>query len=178
VEAALTLQRAHGLKAADIRCLWVSTFAEAARLTIARPATTEAAQYSLPFPVAAALVHGHLGPEALTGAALADEAVLTLAERVVLHEDPALSQRFPVERIARVRVEMDDGATFDSGETGPRWEAADPPSDDELRAKFRWLAGTVLPAERAAALEAALWQCDELEAAAEVLAHLTPPVNP
>jgi 2-methylcitrate dehydratase PrpD len=176
VEAALALQRAHSVPAACIRRVHVSTFAHAARLTIARPATTEAAQYSLPFPLAAALVHGRLGSAELAGPALAEADVLALADRVELVEDPALSRRFPVERIARVRLELENGACLDSGEARPRWEAADPPSDAELLDKFRWLAGGELPPERAAALEAALWHCADLDDAAKLLEHLTPPV--
>jgi len=176
VEAALALQQAHALPLARIHCIRVVTFAHAARLRIAHPATTEAAQYSLPFPVAAALVHGRLGAEALTGAALADEAVLALADRVELAEDPALSARFPAERLARVQIELDDGACLDSGEMVPRWEAADPPADAEVLDKFRWLAAGVLPAERAAALEDALWNCAELPDARTLLDRLASPV--
>ena len=61
-----------------------------------------------------------------------------------LVEDPALSRRFPQERIARVRLELADGACLDSGEVSPRWEATDPPSDLELLDKFRWLAGVIV----------------------------------
>jgi 2-methylcitrate dehydratase PrpD len=176
MEGALALQQAHGLAIGDIRRIRVTTFAHAVRLCIARPNTTEAAQYSLPFPVAAALVHGRLGPRALTGPALNDETVLALADRVELVEDPALSQRFPRERIARVQIERHDGASFETGEVHSRWEAGAPASDDEVLEKFRWLAAEALPAERAAALEDALWRCEDLPEAAVILDSLTPPV--
>ncbi len=175
VEAALALQRAHGFAAGDIRRIQVTTFREAVALAHPRPPTTEAAQYSLPFPVAAALVHQRLGPEALTGAGLIDAAVLQLAGCVDLIEDPALSARFPRERVARLRVDLADGRVVESGEVTARWEAGDPPADGDLREKFRWVAGGALPPDRAAALEAMAWDCAGLPDAAALEALLARP---
>lgn len=60
----------------------------------------------------------------------------------------------------------------------PRWDAdADPPDDAALLDKFRWLARTVLPEPRAAALEAALWECDRLSDARDINTLLTPPIE-
>jgi hypothetical protein len=61
-----------------------------------------------------------------------------------------------------LRLDTTDGCTYESGEVTARWDAAQPPSDLELREKFRWLAGSVLAEEQAAALEAAAWGCAEL----------------
>ena len=61
VEAAYQLQQAHQLNLAEIASLRVHTFHEAVRLNHPHPVTTEEAQYSLPFPVAAMLVNGRLG---------------------------------------------------------------------------------------------------------------------
>jgi 2-methylcitrate dehydratase PrpD len=124
--------------------------------------------------VAAALVHGRLGPESLVGEALRDPAVLALAARVEMIEDAAMNARFPAERRAEVTVETADGARLASGEVGPAWEADDPPSDDELRAKFRWLAAA-LPGERARAIEAAAWDCAGLAEAAALRELLAAP---
>ncbi|MGH2521473.1 MAG: MmgE/PrpD family protein, partial [Anaerolineales bacterium] len=156
-EGALAIQHAHQLRPDDIARIRVTTFYEATQLNHPRPATTEEAQYSLPFPVAAALFHHGLGPAALSGQALHDEAVLSLADRVELAEDPALSARFPAERVARVRVETTEGQYFELEEVKPRWEASAPPTDEELRAKFRWLAAGQLPQARAEALEGSIW---------------------
>ena len=60
-EASLTLSRQHGFGHEDIEQITVHTFHEATRLATWNPATTEEAQYSLPFPVAAALVFGQSG---------------------------------------------------------------------------------------------------------------------
>jgi 2-methylcitrate dehydratase PrpD len=176
IAGALALQRAHRLAPDAIRCIQVHTFHEAACLVVQEPATTEEAQYSLPFPVAAALVHGRLGAGELTGAALRDPLVLTLAKRLELVEDAGYSGRFPDERIARVIIETEVGETFDSGEAEALWDRNSPPTDDELLAKYRWLAREGLSEQRAAALEAAAWDCASLPDAAALLSLITPPV--
>lgn len=116
IAGALALQRAHHLPVEAIRSIRVSTFREASCLAVAQPRTTEEAQYSLPFPVAAALVHGQLGVAELTGQALQDPQVLRLSRSVELVDEPDYSRRFPDERIARVRIETDSSKVFDSGE--------------------------------------------------------------
>lgn len=175
VSGALALQRAHAIAPDDIRRIRVHTFHEAVRLATVYPANTEQAQYSLPFPVAAALVHGELGPAQLSGAGLHDARVLSLMEHVELIEEPSLNARFPAERLARVIIETHSGAVFDSGEVRPRWDAdTDPPDDAALLDKFRRLARAVLPGPRAAALEAALWDCDRLSDARQINMLLAP----
>ncbi|MBM4187182.1 MAG: MmgE/PrpD family protein [Gemmatimonadetes bacterium] len=176
IHGALTLQRVHRLTPDAFGRIRVHTFHEATRLVVRHPVTTEEAQYSVPFPVAAALVHGEVGPDQLSGAALRDPRVLAIADRVELIEEDAYNRRFPAERIARVVIETADGATLDSGESRPRWGAGENagPSDDDLREKFRWLARGSLPEQRALALERALWECDRLPDAEHILSVLTP----
>jgi 2-methylcitrate dehydratase PrpD len=175
VAGAMALQQSNALALDDIRRIRVHTFHEAVQLDATHPANTEEAQYSIPFPVAAALVHGELGPAQLSGGGLRDPHVLSVMERVELIEDKSLSARFPAERVARVVIETSSGATFDSGEVKPKWDAATaPPDDDALLGKFRWLARTVLPEPRVAALEAALWHSDRLSDASEINRLLAP----
>ncbi len=162
IAGALALQETYDISSPDIRRIRVFAFHEATRLTCRRPQNTEQAQYSLPFPMAAALVHGQLGPHELSGPALVDADVLSLSDRVELVEEPLYNERFPAKRYSRVQIETVGGEVYDSGEVQPRWRADDPPSDDELRAKFHWLASSVLGDSRAAALETLIWGCDEV----------------
>lgn len=55
IEGALALQREHALDLNAIKRIDVSTVHNATRLTTRRPATTDQAQHSTPFPIAAAL---------------------------------------------------------------------------------------------------------------------------
>ena len=170
VTGVLQLQQQFNLRPEAIERIRISAFHEATRMTVRRPQNTDEAQYSLPFPVAAALVHGRLGPTELMGVALHDPQVLQLVDRIEVIEDPALSARFPAERLARVQITA-DGREHDSGIIGPRWGDV-APTEAELREKFHWLAGYVLPEERAGALEAYIWGMDEAEDAATLATFL------
>ena len=177
IAGARALQRAHAFPLAAIERIEVITFHQATRLASRRPSTTEEAQYSLPFPVAAALAHGQLGLAQLSGAGLADPDVLRLADRIDLVDDPVLSARFPAERVARVRIETVDGAVFDSGETKAPWDAAAPPTDQELIEKFRWLAADSVSAARATELLDVVWNCADLADAGRLIDLLALPCD-
>lgn len=175
IAGALALQRSHMLPLAAIERIQVSTFHQATRLSCRRPATTEEAQYSLPFPVAAALAHGQLGLAQLSGVGLEDQHVLRLADRVELLDDPELSSRFPAERVARVRIETTGGVVADSGDTIAPWDAANPPTDEELIEKFRWLASESISSARTDELVDVILNCAEMTDAGRLVALLAAP---
>jgi 2-methylcitrate dehydratase PrpD len=168
VEGALALYHAGGFELDEIETIEVHTFHEGVRLAMRRPKTTEEAQYSLPFPVAAALVHGRLGPEEVSGEGLGDAAVLALADRIKLIEDEGFNEVFPGQRFARVVVQLQDGRRLDSGQVGPKWDGTQPPTDEELLEKFRWLAGTRLSSERIEKLLGLIWESEVLEDVVEL----------
>src|SRR5947207_4526801 len=136
MEAALALQRAHGLAAADVTALAIDSFREAIDLGAGctLPRTTEEAQYSLLYPVAAALVFGAFGPQELETDALADPRVRRLQGVITLTEDATFSRRFPAERWARVRITLADGRVLTSEPARARGNPENPLADDELRA--------------------------------------------
>lgn len=117
VQAALELRERHRLTAPQIDYAEVVTFHHAARLSTSQPATAEAAQYSLPFPVAAALARGTVGPVEVGPLGLADEQVLRLSDAITVTEDHIHTSRFPAERWAEVSVVLRDGRRLDSGPT-------------------------------------------------------------
>ena len=177
IEAALALKQTCSIKPEQVRQIRIFTFHEATRLDCRCPGSTEEAQYSLPFPLAAALLAGRLGAGELSGPALADPVVLKLSNCVQLIEDDNFSRRFPARRFARVEIETSDGEVLDSGEKEADWEAANPPTDRELREKFRRLADGQLSAERAADLEKAVWGCAELDDVDRLLLLLARPAD-
>lgn len=174
ITAALALQEAHAFAPDDIREIRVHTFHQAVRLSRRRPQTTEEAQYSLPFPLAAAMVYGALGWAQLNDVALQDSRVLRLADRVRLLESHEFNERFPAERVARLEIELRQGAVLTSEKTVPPWEKEAPPGDEALREKFRKLASH-LPPERVMRLEHLLWRCAELTDVHDLIAELAPP---
>ena len=146
ITAALALQAEHGFAADAIERVTIETFAEAVALGsgCVSPTTTEEAQYSLPFPVAAALVFGRVGGDEIGAAGLSDARVHRLLSRMTLVEDAAFSKRFPSERWARVRVALADGRTLVSEPAQVRGVPDNPLTDAELRSKYREFAAPVL----------------------------------
>jgi 2-methylcitrate dehydratase PrpD len=174
VEAVLQLQSEHGIAADAIAAIRITTFHEAVCLATRRPRTSDEAQYSLPFSVAAALAHGTLGPDQLTGPALVDSRVLRLIGRLEFQECPDLSARFPARRFAHATITTTDGRSFEARDVEARWDAGAPPSDAELAEKFRWLAQK-LPTERGRSLERTILGCAALADAWQLLELLAEP---
>jgi 2-methylcitrate dehydratase PrpD len=182
IEAALSLMRSHDLAVADIAQIRVETFEKATRLAHPEPRTTEEAQFSLPYPVAAALwnwADGRagwygLGPQQLLDEHLGDPRVLDLARRTALIPADDLTRAFPGRFLARVTIEMQDARRFTSPETTFRGELDDPLTASELRAKFRWLAGSLLPPDRVEAIANAVFDLPTSDSIDPLLRQLIP----
>jgi len=136
IDAAQALRRRHGLASEQIRSVRIATFHHATRLSHPQPATTEEAQYSLPFPVAVALKYGAVRFDALTGEALEDAEVLRLSHAIRAEERAEFSARFPEQRVADVRIELFDGRHFDSGPTQASGDPDLPLAASAIRQKF------------------------------------------
>jgi len=148
VEAALSLQTEHGFSADEVDHIDVHTFHEGVRLAVRRPLTTEEAQYSLPFPTAAALVHGDVGPAQVSPGSLADPEILRLSDSVVLIEDEAYNKAFPDRRLAHVEVHLRNGTVLTSDPTEARGDPDAHLSQNEIEAKFIRYAEPILGPDR------------------------------
>ncbi len=155
-EAALALKRSNDFGDTDIVSIGIESFREAIALgsQCRYPATTEDAQYSLTYPVAAALVHGRLGAPQVDADALRDPRILRLLDGMTLTEEPGFSRLFPAERWALVRITLRDGRSLVSEPARARGNPENPIQDDELRSKYRALAQPVLGPQRSARIEA------------------------
>jgi 2-methylcitrate dehydratase PrpD len=158
----LLLRERYQLAIDAIKAISIYTFHEAVRLAGRHPQNTEEAQYSVCYSVAAALVHGRLGIPELSGEALQDPLVLRLSDSIELIEHDGYNAHFPVNRYARIEVEMEEGSVYDSGPVESIWGSDNPPTDQELKAKFRWLTAGLRPESRITELEEAIWGCAEL----------------
>lgn len=176
VEAVLELRRAHGLTAQEVAAIEVESFHEATRLATADVKTTEEAQYSTAFPCAVALVRGGLGAADVSGGALHDPEIRRLAHALSFTESEMANAAFPGRRFARVRLTLSDGRALESRWHEPRWDAAAPPTEAELRAKFHSLAAPALGTGRTAAIEAALGALPEA-GLAPLIGQLTIPAS-
>ena len=161
VEAALSIR--NSVPVQDIEAVRVVTFHQAVRLAGPTPRSTDEAQYSISFPVAAALVHGRVGPAEIDGAGLRDPEVLRLGRTMTLAEDDTFNARFPVEFWGRVEVTLKDGRVVSSEPCLPRGDPRNPLTDGEVAAKFEALAGPVLGTERSARLAAAVEDLSDVD---------------
>jgi 2-methylcitrate dehydratase PrpD len=161
VAGAIKIVRDHRLTPDQIRRIRVRTFEAATRLLNDPPRDTEAAQYSLAFPVAAALLDGEVGPRQVLPPRLTDPRLLSLLARVKTEMAPELEAEFPAKAPAEVVVETTGGQIFFSGRMEAQWEPPDTlPSDEDLENKFLWLARPVLGKKKASALVEKIWSAD------------------
>ena len=149
IDAVLALRRQKRLRSSDIEQITVHTFHEATRLGVRHPRTTEEAQYSLPWPVASAVVHGRVSPAEVDEQALTHEPTKALADRVRLVEESSLNATFPRTASAWVEIRLNDGRSCVSDLHHGRGEPGDPLPREEIHAKFRSLATPVIGTERA-----------------------------
>jgi 2-methylcitrate dehydratase PrpD len=153
MEAAAQLRRENSFGHADIEGVIVRTFHEASKLATAEPNGTDAAQYSLPFPLAALLVRGQVGPAEIDGDALDDADILRLSRLTDLVDDPSYSALFPRERWAEVEIRLADGRRLQSKPAVARGSADNPLSRRELSDKFHGLMEAAGLGDRARPIE-------------------------
>ncbi len=170
---AMQLQQEYQFHHTDITKIEIHTFHESSRLAMRYPTKTDEAQYSLPFPMGALLVHGRLFLPELSGENLHHPEVLRLSGLVELIEADYFNDRFPAERLSRVVIETNTGQRYDSGVVRPLWDLTTPASAEDLLQKFRTLAHDHLSPSHAAALESALWQVEALPKVSELVELLT-----
>jgi 2-methylcitrate dehydratase PrpD len=144
VDAILRLRNEHRLQAEQVESILVHTVEAATHLFAGAPTTEEEAQYSLGWPIAAALVHGEVGPEQMGERALQDPRCQRLASRVGVAVDPELDARFPLECLAWIEVQTLDSRRLHSEVTGARGDPHVPLSDAALERKFRRLCDPII----------------------------------
>src|SRR5918998_2849496 len=149
IEGALSAARQIGATATDVARVRVHTFEAATHLRSAAPRTTEEAQFSLPWPIACALIDGVVGPEQVSGESLSDTARRELAARVELVVDPELERAFPEQALAWVEIQTTGGSRARSNISAAPGDADTPLGDEELTDKFRRLTDPVLGADLA-----------------------------
>lgn len=174
IEGALEATGALGVAGRDVARVRVHTFEAATRLRPTAPGTTEEAQFSLPWPLAAALVDGGVGPDQVLEPDLVRPDLRDLAQRVELVCDPELERAFPSRALAWVEVETVDGRRARSPVVAARGDPDAPLGDDELTAKFSELAGPVVGLERSERLAGVIRHLPDKEDLSPLLDLLRP----
>ncbi|MEP6811985.1 MAG: MmgE/PrpD family protein [Actinomycetota bacterium] len=136
----------------------------------AAPRTEYEAKFSLPYSIAALLVHGRIGVDSYVAGAIADERVLELAARVRyrVEDFDSAARAFP----GGIRLTLDDGSALQARLDYQQGAPENPLSELAVVAKFRANAGLALPPDRVDALVDAVLRLDELEHGTAALAEL------
>jgi 2-methylcitrate dehydratase PrpD len=146
----------------------VATYRFASVMRNPDPPNYFASKYSLPHAAAAMVARGGAGFAELDDTALTDPIIAGLRARVHISEDPAMSALVPRLRPARVTITLADGRRATHARDSHRGDFHAPFGEDEIRAKFRQLASTVLTPEGAAAVETAVDRCEEWSSVADL----------
>jgi len=180
IAAVQKLQREHDWGVEDIAAIRVQGHHWTAVLQTSHPTTTEEAQFSVKWPLAAFLIDGEVGPDQILETRLGDASINALVHKIELVESEEIDNLYrPIfegeedgSSVSRVVIRLKDGTTLDSGlvpeacRLGPRGDEAG------LEQKFRWLTRYVLEENRIATLLETLWHFDELQDVGEFVALL------
>jgi 2-methylcitrate dehydratase PrpD len=161
----LKVRKEAGCDAESIDKVEIETFLEACTLFQGVPRDSEQAQYSVVYPVAAALLYGDFGPEQVANSRIPDERVVAMARKISIRFREEFQPKFPMQRLAEVAITIGD-RTFRSGVVGALGDAADDPLPaGEVERKFlRYTAGRLSAEEQQMVLN---W-CGQLEQLPEI----------
>jgi 2-methylcitrate dehydratase PrpD len=157
---------------AQIARIEVATYAFAAAMRDQDPVNAFAARYSLPHAAAAIVLRGEAGLEAFDDPQVHDPAFVALRRRVQVTEDPALTARYPTDKPGRATVTLTDGRSATVARDSARGDFRQPYAEEEIRAKFRDLAGRLLAPAAVARAEAAVERIEDWSSAATLLGIL------
>ena len=162
VDAALRIRERAHLHPSTVESITVETFSIAANYGNKDIRTALDAQMSLPYAVAAALVHGKVGMAEFEEAARTNPLLRSLCTQTQIVVDAELDQDYPAKRPARVRIRA-GGEEYVEEVPQPYGEPDNPMTDSDLEAKFRRLVTPVLDPDRCEAIIRSVWRLDDLD---------------
>ena len=178
IQAALNLRSEHAITVDDIEKIEISAFHEATRLARDIPETTGKAQYSISYPVAAALKFGKLGAREVSGETFGDPDIARLVSLTTIAECPECNDNFPQDRLGRTVIETRDGQRLDSGMVRAPGEHTNPVNRAGIVDKYREFVRPVLDPDRAARIEELVFRLDREDMLASELTDLLyPPIR-
>jgi 2-methylcitrate dehydratase PrpD len=135
---------------------------------IYEPATSMAAQFSIPYVVATALLKGRPGVETFDERNISDRTVLAFARKVKVMVDPEVTPYFPAHEPSKVTVNLLDGSSYSKTIICSKGTPNNPMSNEELEAKFTTFALQVIPARQAERAVESIRNLDKMARAREL----------
>ena len=130
------------------------------------PQNSETADHSIPYVVAATLMDGTVGPRQFRDDRLWNPELRALIQRVEVVAEDAFTRIYeqrPPQHHTRVTVRLRNGRSLVGEAGGPKGDMANPPSDQDVEAKFRMLAEDYLGPRRVRAVLDRLWALEDIE---------------
>lgn len=160
----------HEFSTDQISKIRVEVYEAASHLGTVLPETTEQAQFSLTWPIAAMVADGEVGPKQVLEPRLGDEHIRTMAGKVEIIVSPELTHLYELcERLdpegldgSRVTIELDDGRTLESGLVSIPPYAKQVWDRKRMERKFRWLLADLIPIEKIDRLTEMIWDFERL----------------
>lgn len=121
----------------EIESIKVTSFAKALLLDHMQPENPVAAMYSIPFIIGCFLAQKRVGPGEMTFDTLDDGEILAIAKKVILVEDPDITDKFPLKCLARVTISLKNGKSINSETLSAKGDPDNPYSQEEMRIKFQ-----------------------------------------
>ncbi len=166
IDAALKLRAQIGSNLEAIEKITIESFSAAVEIIGGepekwRPTTRETADHSLPYCVAVALMDGKVTLESFDNAHLGNSELLALVQKIEVKASEGMNAKYPEGIPNLVRVQLRDGRAFEDEVTFPTGHARKPMTDDEVVAKFKSLAGPLLPEARITEILDRCWNLDK-----------------
>jgi 2-methylcitrate dehydratase PrpD len=178
IDAALALRAANRIDPAQIARIDVGIVAAGFPIVCEpidakrRPRSVVDAQFSLPFSIGTALVHGSAWPDEFAPARLDDPAIRRLMDRVHPVHDASLDARYPRTWPCWLTITLDDGTRHEARIDHPLGDPEHFPDTGTLAAKFARLADPVVGGDRARAIRSAVATIGECGDVCDLLALL------
>jgi len=180
IAAVQKLQREHDWKVEDISAITVEGHHWAVVLHTAHPTTTEEAQFSVKWPLAAYMIDGEVGPDQILESRFGDVIINALVDKIELVESEEFNELYLPSfeggdegySPGRVVIRFADGKTLDSGVVSDSCRIEARGDEERLERKFRWLTGYVLEQDRIDQLLEMLWHFEEVSDVRELTALL------
>lgn len=166
VDAAVMISIQHSLDAHRIKKVVVHTSRFVSELRNPSPATIVAAQASVPYCIAVALIHRQAGITEFTQENLKNPFIMDLAKKVVLQVDPEFEEGGGGKKspwAARVEVLLDSGEKYSQAVDYPIGDPENPISREELEQKYLSMASLSMAAEKEDLLRRKIDHIEEIE---------------
>lgn len=173
ITATLYLLREHKVAAEQVKEVRIETIARAADI-LSDPAkydprTKEAADHSLPYCIAAALVDHRVTPEQFKEEKIMEPRLRAQLPKIKVIANQEFEALFPKLQACRVQIELMDGTVLDRRIDVPKGDPRDPMTPEELGIKFDALSNQSFSEARRAELKKAIWALDSMERASDLI---------